>query len=195
MQIGLFFGSFNPIHVGHLIVANTMATTADLAQVWFVVSPQNPFKKTKSLLHEFDRLDMVERAIADNSRLKATDVEFSMPRPSYTIDTLDVLRVKFPQHTFRPIMGEDNLTQFANWKEHERILGEFGLYVYPRPARPGTLPSPPDLLTHPNVRLITAPLLDISATFIRDAIRANRSIRYMVPDVVEELIERKKFYI
>ncbi|MEZ0485571.1 nicotinate (nicotinamide) nucleotide adenylyltransferase [Fibrella aquatica] len=195
MKIGLFFGSFNPIHVGHLIVANTMATSADLEQVWFVVSPQNPFKKTKSLLHEFDRLDMVERAIADNSRLKATDVEFSMPKPSYTIDTLDVLRQKFPQHTFKLIMGEDNLDQFANWKQYERILTEFGLYVYPRPARPGepTIVSP--FREHPNVRLIAAPLLDISATYIREAIRTNRSIRYMVPDVVEEMIERKKFYI
>ena len=194
MNIGLFFGSFNPIHVGHLIIANTMATTTDLDQVWFVVSPQNPFKKTKSLLHEFDRLDMVERAIADNSRLKATDVEFSMPKPSYTIDTLNRLREKFPQHTFRLIMGEDNLTQFANWKEHERILSETGLYVYPRPTRELTaVPSP--FLTHANVRLVSAPLLDISATFIREAIRTNRSIRYMVPDVVEEMISRKNFYL
>ncbi|MBO0950423.1 nicotinate (nicotinamide) nucleotide adenylyltransferase [Fibrella forsythiae] len=195
MKIGLFFGSFNPIHVGHLIVANTMATSADLEQVWFVVSPQNPFKKTKSLLHEFDRLDMVERAIADNNRLKATDVEFSMPKPSYTIDTLDVLSQKFPQHTFKLIMGEDNLDQFANWKQYERILNNVGLYVYPRPARLGELASPSPFREHPNVRLIAAPLLDISATYIRDAIRLNRSIRYMVPDVVEEMIERKKFYV
>ncbi len=196
MKIGLFFGSFNPIHTGHLIVANTMATSADLEQVWFVVSPQNPFKKTKSLLHEFDRLDMVERAIADNSRLKASDVEFSMPKPSYTIDTLDVLSKKFPQHTFKLLMGEDNLDQFANWKQYERLLTEFGLYVYPRPTRSGEQAKPPSpFVAHPNVRLITAPLLDISATYIREAIRANRSIRYMVPDVVEEMIERKKFYV
>lgn len=190
MKIGLFFGSFNPIHVGHLIIANTMATTTDLEQVWFVVSPQNPFKKTKSLLHEFDRLDMVERAIADNSRLKVTDIEFSMPRPSYTIDTLRKLQEKFPQHTFTLIMGEDNLEQFANWKAHEEILNGFGLYVYPRPNSPITT-----FRDHPNVRLVQAPLLDISATFIRESIRANRSIRYMVPDIVEEMIERKKFYL
>ena len=195
MKIGLFFGSFNPIHVGHLIVANTMATSTDLEQVWFVVSPQNPFKKTKSLLHEFDRLDMVERAVADNSRLKATDVEFSMPKPSYTIDTLDVLSQKFPQHSFKLLMGEDNLDQFANWKQYERLLTEFGLYVYPRPARLGELAQPSPFRTHPNVRLIAAPLLDISATYIREAIRTNRSIRYMVPDVVEEMVERKKFYV
>ncbi len=195
MKIGLFFGSFNPIHVGHLIIANTMATTTDLEQVWFVVSPQNPFKKTKSLLHEFDRLDMVERAIADNSRLKTTDIEFSMPRPSYTIDTLRKLQEKFPQHRFTLIMGEDNLEQFANWKAYEEILNEFGLYVYPRPSRSDELVAVSPFRDHPKVRLVQAPLLDISATFVRDSIRANRSIRYMVPDVVEEMITRKKFYV
>ena len=194
MKIGLFFGSFNPIHIGHLIVANSLVSNTDLEQVWFVVSPQNPFKKVRSLLHEFDRLDMVERAIADDNRLKATDVEFSMPKPSYTIDTLDLLSQKFPQHTFRLLMGEDNLEQFANWKQHERILTEFGLCVYPRPARPGELAKPSPFRQHPNVQLITAPLLDISATYIREAIRANRSIRYMVPDVVNEMIKRKNFY-
>jgi nicotinate-nucleotide adenylyltransferase len=195
MKIGLFFGSFNPIHVGHLIVANTMATNSDLDQVWFVVSPQNPFKKAKSLLHEFDRLDMVERAIADNSRLKATDVEFSMPRPSYTIDTLRKLQEKHPQHTFTVIMGEDNLDQFANWKAYDQILSEFGLYVYPRPGRNGSLAQANPFRNHPNVHFVQAPLLDISATFIREAIRANRSIRYMVPEVVEQMIERKKYFL
>ena len=190
MRIGLFFGSFNPIHVGHLIVANVMATTTDLEQVWFVVSPQNPFKKNKSLLHEFDRFDLVERAIADNHRLKATDVEFSMPRPSYTIDTLRRLHEKFPHHTFRLIIGEDNLAQFPAWKEHEAILNDFGLNVYPRPNS-----EPSNLCTHPAVRWVEAPLLDISATFIRAQLRAGRSIRYMVPDTVEQLIELKKFYV
>lgn len=190
MKIGLFFGSFNPIHVGHLIVANTMATTTDLEQVWFVVSPQNPFKKNKSLLHEFDRFDMVERAIADNSRLKASDIEFSMPRPSYTIDTLVRLQEKHPQHQFKLIIGEDNLEQFANWKNYDKILEYFGLYVYPRPKAPETT-----FRQHTNVQLVEAPLLDISATYIRDCLRKNRSIRYMVPEVVEEMILRKKFYV
>ncbi len=190
MKIGLFFGSFNPIHVGHLIVANTMATATDLAQVWFVVSPQNPFKQISSLLHEFDRLDLVEHAIADNNRLKASDVEFSMPRPSYTIDTLTRLQEKYPQHEFRLIMGEDNLAQFGNWKNHQAILDFYGLYVYPRPRTTESV-----FKAHPNVKLVQAPLLDISATFIRNSIRANRSIRYMVPEVVEEMIIRKKFYI
>lgn len=190
MKIGLFFGSFNPVHIGHLIIANTMATTTDLEQVWFVVSPQNPFKKNKSLLHEFDRIDLVERAIADNSKLKATDIEFSMPRPSFTIDTLTRLQEKYPQHQFKLIIGGDNLAQFPNWKNYEKILEFYGLYVYPRPD---SAPSP--LEQHPNVRFVQAPLLDISATFIREAIRQNRSIRYLVPDVVGEIIERKKFYV
>ncbi len=195
MQIGLFFGSFNPIHIGHLIIANTLATTTDLEQVWFVVSPQNPFKKTRSLLHEFDRFDMVERAIADNSRLKATDIEFSMPKPSYTVDTLSRLNEKYPQHKFRLIMGEDNLAQFARWKNPDRILNDYGLSVYPRPVRPGEPATESPFKSHPNVSIVDAPMLDISATFIRDCIRANRSIRYMVPDVVAEMIERKKFYV
>ena len=190
MKIGLFFGSFNPVHIGHLIIANTMATSTDLQQVWFVVSPQNPFKKNKSLLHEFDRIDLVERAIADNSKLKATDIEFSMPRPSFTIDTLVRLQEKYPQHQFTLIIGGDNLAQFPNWKNYESILEFYGLYVYPRP---NSMPSP--LEQHPNVKFIQAQLLDISATFIRDCLKNNRSIRYLVPDVVEEIIARKKFYI
>ncbi len=121
MKIGLFFGSFNPIHIGHLIIANTMAENTDLEEVWFVVSPQNPFKKQKSLLHEFDRLEMVERAIQDNFKLKASDIEFHLPRPSYTIDTLTVLQEKYPEHQFGLIMGGDNLSHFHKWKNYEQI--------------------------------------------------------------------------
>jgi nicotinate-nucleotide adenylyltransferase len=190
MKIGLFFGSFNPIHIGHLIIANTMATATDLEQVWFVVSPQNPFKKNKSLLHEFDRLDMVERAIADNALLKVTDFEFHLPKPSYTIDTLIRLLEKNPQHEFKLIMGEDNLAQFPNWKNHEKILEYVGLYVYPRPNA-----ASHRFGDHPKVTFVPAPLLDISATYIREALRQGRSIRYLVPEVVEEMILRKKFYL
>jgi nicotinate-nucleotide adenylyltransferase len=189
MHIGLFFGSFNPIHVGHLIVANVAATTTDLDQVWFVVSPQNPFKRNKQLLHEEDRYKLVELAIQNNPALKVSDVEFSMPRPSYTIDTLDRLRERHPQHTFRLIIGEDNLAQFGNWKQHERILEEFGLLVYPRPHAE---PSP--FRTHPNVEWVEAPLLDISATFIRAQLRAGRSVRYMVSEEVEAYIRWKKLF-
>jgi nicotinate-nucleotide adenylyltransferase len=190
MKIGLFFGSFNPIHVGHLIIANTMATTTDLDQVWFVVSPQNPFKKNKSLLHEFDRLDMVERAIADNHKLSVSDIEFLMPRPSYTIDTLTKIQEKYPQHSFKLIIGEDNLAQFKNWKNYEAILQFYGLYVYQRPNV-----AAHDFGNHPAVQFIKAPMLDISATFIRESIQANRSIRYMVHEGVGAMIAQKKFYI
>ncbi len=190
MKIGLFFGSFNPIHVGHLIIANTMAATTDLEQVWLIVSPQNPFKKNKSLLHEFDRYDMVQRAIADNSKLKVSDIEFSMPRPSYTIDTLTKIQEKNPQHTFKLIIGEDNLAQFSNWKNYEQILEYFGLYVYSRPnSQPHTFSN------HPSVHFVEAPLLDISATFIRDCIKNKRSIKYMVPESVEGMIHYKGFYL
>ncbi|MCU0340024.1 MAG: nicotinate (nicotinamide) nucleotide adenylyltransferase [Spirosomaceae bacterium] len=189
MKIGLFFGSFNPIHVGHLIIGNVMATTTDLEQVWYVVSPQNPFKKNKSLLHEFDRFDMVERAIADNHKLKATDIEFSMPKPSFTIDTLTRLQEKFPQHSFKLIIGEDNLAQFKNWKNYEAILEFYGLYVYPRPNA-----EPHEFVHHPAVTFIAAPLLDISATYIRECLKNNRSIRYMVHEAVEQMIHHKKFY-
>ena len=190
MNIGLFFGSFNPIHIGHLIVANVMAESTDLDQVWFVVTPQNPFKRNKQLLHEEDRYKMVELATQNNNKLKVSDVEFSMPRPSYTIDTLKKLREKHPQHTFRLIIGEDNLGQFPNWKDYEEILNDFGLYVYPRPnAEAGALK------THPQVRFFEAPLLDISATFIRAQLKAERTIRYMVPEEVEAYIKWKKFYV
>nr|WP_295929574.1 nicotinate (nicotinamide) nucleotide adenylyltransferase [uncultured Dyadobacter sp.] len=190
MKIGLFFGSFNPIHIGHLIIANTMATTTDLEQVWFIVSPQNPFKKNSGLLHEFDRYDLVQRAIADNALLRANDIEFHMPKPSYTIDTLVRLQEKFPQHQFKLIMGEDNLSQFSNWKNYEKILEYTGLYVYPRPnSRSHTFGN------HPDVKFVEAPLLDISATFLRACIKKGASIRYMVPEPVEQLIKIKKFYL
>lgn len=190
MKIGLFFGSFNPIHIGHLIIANTMAENTDLEEVWFVVSPQNPFKKQKSLLHEFDRLEMVERAIQDNFKLKASDVEFHLPRPSYTIDTLTVLQEKYPEHQFGLIMGGDNLSHFHKWKNYEQILEYFQLYIYPRPDA-----SPSDLDNHPKVNFVESPLMSISATFIRKNIKAQKSIRYLVPESVELHIKANKFYI
>ena len=189
MKIGLFFGSFNPIHIGHMIIANTMATATDLEQVWFVVSPQNPFKKNNSLLHEFDRFDLVSRAVADNSLLKASDVEFHMPKPRFTIDTLIRMQEKFPQHQFKLIMGEDNLAQFPNWKNHDKILEYVGLYVYPRPNS-----QPHNFKDHPAVKFVQAPLLDISATYLRACLKSGKSIRYMVSEPVEEMIRIKKFY-
>jgi nicotinate-nucleotide adenylyltransferase len=189
MKIGLFFGSFNPIHMGHLIIAQTMAYGTDLDEVWFVVSPQNPFKKNAGLLHEFDRLKMVELAIADNAKFRASDVEFSLPKPSYTIDTLTKLADKHPQHSFVLIMGEDNLVQFENWKNYDKILEYYQIYVYPRPHT-----KPHNYGQHAKVRFVPSPLLDISATFIRAAIKEKRPIRYMVADEVEAYINWKGFY-
>ncbi len=191
MRIGLFFGSFNPIHVGHLVIADVMASHTDLDQVWFVVSPQNPFKSSRSLLHEFDRLKMVELAIADNYKLKAVDVEFHMPRPSYTADTLAYLSDKHPDHEFRLIIGEDNLVHFHKWKNHESILEHYGLYVYPRPD----VKKDKIQVAHEHIHYVEAPMLDISATFIRDAIRHQRSVRYLLHESVLGYINQKQFYL
>ncbi len=187
--IGLFFGSFNPIHMGHMIIANLMAESGDLDKVWFVVSPQNPLKPTKGLLHEFDRYDMVRAAIYDNYKLEVSDIEFHLPKPSYTIHTLVHLAEKHPDKEFKLILGEDNLESFVRWKNHEIILRDYGLYVYPRP---GAKASP--LRDHKNVRMVDAPLLDISATFIRNCVKQGRSVRYLVPDPVEEIIRTRGFY-
>ncbi len=189
MKIGLFFGSFNPIHIGHLAIANIMAETADFEQVWFVVSPQSPFKKIKGLAHEFDRLDMVEAAIYDNEKLKATDIEFGMPKPSYTIDTLAYLSDKYPTHNFSLIIGEDNLKSFQKWKNHEVILKNHGIYVYPRPNTGHS-----QLKDHPSVHWVKSPLFDISATFIRNLLQLNKSIKYLVPEAVIDLIKARKLY-
>lgn len=188
-KIGLFFGSFNPIHIGHLIIANIMAENTDLSKVWLVVSPHNPLKDSKSLLHEFDRYDMVKAAIADHYKLEVTDVEFHLPRPSYTIDTLTHLSEKFPSKTFRVILGEDSLGNLPKWKNYRQILDLYGIYVYPRPGSEKT-----ELHNHPNVRLVEAPLLDISATYIRQCIQNSKSIRYLVPEPVEQMIRLKHFY-
>ena len=189
-KIGLFFGSFNPIHIGHLIIANIMAENTDLSKVWFVVSPQNPFKPSKGLLHEFDRYDMVKAAIADHYKLEVSDVEFHLPKPSYTIHTLAYLAEKFPDKKFVLIMGEDNLESFNKWKNYQQILEHYELYVYPRPHVTNS-----ELKRHGHVKMVEAPLLDISATYIRSCIKSNKSIRYLVPESVEQLIQLKKFYL
>ncbi len=189
MKIGLFFGSFNPIHIGHLIIANTMAENSDLQEVWLVVSPQNPLKKNASLLHEFDRYEMVSLAVNDSYKLKVTDVEFHLSKPSYTIDTLTYLSEKYPQHQFVLIIGEDNLASFIKWKNYDKILEYYELYVYPRPAAEKT-----NLSEHPKVKFVPAPLLDISATYIRSNIKEGKSIRYLVTEQVEAYIHKKLFY-
>lgn len=190
MNIGLYFGSFNPIHNGHLIIAQAVLDFAEMQQVWFVVSPQNPLKKNKSLAHEFDRYDMVRLATEGNGNFRVSDIEFKMPKPSYTIDTLAYLQEKFPQHTFRLIIGGDNLEIFPRWKNSKKIVGDFGLIVYPRPGSNNS-----DKIDHPKITYIEAPLLDISATYIRKCIKEYKSIRYLVPEAVAEYIHRKKLFI
>jgi len=189
LKVGLFFGSFNPIHIGHLIIANTIVQSDTVDQVWFVVSPQNPFKKSGSLVHEFDRLDMVRAAIADNYLLQASDIEFGMDRPSYTADTLAYLSQKHSGISFSVIMGEDNLRNFPKWKNYAYILEAYGLIVYPRPQAEAS-----EIKNHPQVQMVDAPKIDISATFIRRQIALGRSIKYLVTDHVEELINSRRLY-
>ena len=190
MKIGLYFGSFNPIHNGHLIIAQSALDLASMDEIWFIVSPQNPLKKNKNLQHEFDRYDMVRLAIDDNDRFKVSDIEFQMPRPSYTIDTLSYLREKHPRHNFRLIIGGDNLAILPKWKNGEKIIEDYGLIVYPRPG--AKLDNAPK---HNNITYIDAPLLDISATFVRSCVREGKSIRYLVPEKAAEYIESKKLYL
>lgn len=178
-RVGLLFGSFNPVHVGHLILAEHFATRTDLAEVWLVVSPQNPFKAGTDLLPEAQRLRWVELAVAGNPRLRAESIEFDLPRPSYTIATLDALRARHPGTEFVLLMGGDNLPGLPRWHEAGRLLAEFDIYVYPRPGAPL-----PELTPFPRVHVVQAPLLDISATYIRQSLRQGQSVRYLVPAAV-----------
>jgi len=189
MRIGLFFGSFNPIHIGHLIIANYMATQTDLDRVWLVVSPQNPLKPKKTLARDRDRLHLVRLGIGENSALKASEVEFSLPKPSYTIDTLAFLKEKYPKHQFVLIMGADNLGSLHLWKNYEQILAEYELYVYKRPAY-----ELGEFAKYPKVKIFETPPLDISATYIRECIKAGKSVRYMVPEAVWEYLESGTLY-
>ncbi|MBL7813654.1 MAG: nicotinate-nucleotide adenylyltransferase [Saprospiraceae bacterium] len=189
MKIGLFFGSFNPIHVGHLIIANYMATQTDLQQVWLVVSPQNPLKPKNTLARDRDRLNMVQAAIDDNPKLKASNIEFDLPKPSYTIDTLTYLAEKYPQHEFALIMGGDNIATLHKWKNYELILRGYDIYVYRRPNY-----DLGELATHPRVKLFDAPLMDISATYIRNCLQNGKPIQYLVPDVVLNYLSEAKIY-
>ncbi|MEM6319594.1 MAG: nicotinate (nicotinamide) nucleotide adenylyltransferase [Bacteroidota bacterium] len=189
MKIGLFFGSFNPIHVGHLIIANFMATHTDLKEVWLVVSPQNPFKKKQSLARDYDRLHLVRLAIENNPRLKASNIEFDLPQPSYTIDTLTYLKEKHLTKEFVLIMGGDNLGTFHKWKNHEMILESHEIYVYSRPKY-----ELGDLATHQKVHTFEAPLMDISASYIRKCLKEKKSIEYLVTEKVFEYIMASNLY-
>lgn len=176
--------------MGHMIIANLVKETTGVEEVWFIVSPQNPFKKNKGLLHEFDRLDMVNAAIGDDYQFRASDIEFNMPRPSYTIDTLTLLQEKHPEKKFHLIIGEDNLASFPKWKNYDMILEHFGLIVYPRPHSESS-----DLTQSEKVKLIEAPEVDISATLIRKLVKQGKSIKYLVPDAVEKKIKAKEYFL
>lgn len=189
MKTGLFFGSFNPVHVGHMIIANYLATRTELEEVWMVVSPQNPFKKAGSLAPDYDRLHLVQLAIGDTPRLRASDVEFSMPKPSYTIDTLAVLRERYPDREFALIMGGDNLPTLPKWKNADIILRDFDVHVYQRPGY-----SLGELAEHPRVKLHEAPLMNLSATYIRKSIQEGHGVRYLVPEAVARELEASGLY-
>jgi len=188
MKIGLYFGSFNPVHIGHLIIANHFANYTDLDQVWFVVSPHNPFKQSSSLLNEYHRLHMIKSAIDGENKLRASSVEFSLPKPSYTVDTLAYLKEKHPEHIFTLLMGSDGFQNIDKWKNHEVIIKNHPIYIYKRPGFEiaDTLGAA--------ITVLSAPLLDISSTRIRDMIREKKSIRFLVPDKVLEEIEGNSYY-
>lgn len=188
-KVGLFFGSFNPIHVGHLIIANYMVNYSELDEVWFVVSPQNPFKEKKSLGNMYDRLEMVNLAIQGEDKLRASDIEFKLPQPSYTIDTLLYLQEKYPAKKFTLIMGEDNLQSFRKWKNADIILRDYSIIVYPRLGYDGG-----ELLRHPNVVVTQTPKMELSSTFLRKAIKQGKNIRYYTTDEVIDFIDKKGLY-
>lgn len=188
-KTGLFFGSFNPIHIGHLILAEYFATQTELDEVWLVVTPQNPLKKKDSLLDQYLRLDLVNRAIADNARLRASDIEFQLPKPSYTIHTLIYLEEKYPDRSFSLIMGEDNLVSLPRWKNYEELMRRFEIWVYPRVGQTQT-----HLAGHPNIHLVQAPVIEISSTQIRDNLHLGKSVRYMLPEQIHDYILRERFY-
>lgn len=189
MKIGLFFGSFNPIHTGHLAIASYMVEFTDIDKVWFVVSPHNPLKSKELLLDDFLRLEMVKLAIATDPRFEASDVEFSLSQPSFTYNTLQHLQKLHPSLTFTIVMGSDGLVMFDKWKNHLEIIAHFERYIYPRPNTPGSF-----LENLTNARLVNAPLMEISSTFIRDAIASKKNVRYFVPDTVWNFIVSKKLY-
>lgn len=191
MKIGLYFGTFNPIHIGHLIIGNHMAEFAGLEQVWFVVTPHNPFKEKSTLLDDQTRLELVYRATEDYPKLKPSDIEFRLPQPNYTVHTLAHLQDRFPQHEFALIMGEDNLRSLHKWKNYEVILANHDLYVYPR-LSPGTVEA--QFEHHPKIHFVDAPVIELSSTFIREAIKQHKNVRAMLPQKVWEYVDHNNLY-
>ena len=191
MKVGLFFGTFNPIHVGHLTIANHIAEYSDLDQVWFVVTPHSPFKKKNSLLDDHQRLEMVYQAVKDYPKLRQSDIEFHLTQPNYTINTLVHLEEKFPDHEFALIMGEDNLKSFHKWKNYQLILELHDIYVYPRISE-GKVETQFD--EHPKIHHVNSPIMELSSTFIRKSIKEGKNVRPMLPENVWEYLDEMNFY-
>jgi len=188
MKIGLYFGSFNPIHTGHLIIANHILNETDIQKIWLVVSPQNPFKFSATLLNEYDRLHLAQIAIRDDERLKVSDIEFSLSKPSFTAHTLAYLSEKYPAHQFTIIIGSDSFQNIDKWKNATAILENYPLFIYRRPG------FEVENNLGAKIMVMDAPLLEISATYIRECIQKGKSIKYLVPQLVEEEIEKSAFY-
>ena len=191
MKVGLYFGTFNPIHIGHLIIANHMAEFTGMDQVWLVVTPHNPLKKKSSLLEDHHRFEMAFLATESYDKLKPTDIEFRLPQPNYTVHTLAHLEEKFPTYEFSLIMGEDNLNSLHKWKNHEVILQNHDIYVYPRI---NTEIAKEELINSPKIHRVDAPVIEISSTFIRKSIKAGKNIRPLLPQNVWEYIDHNLFY-
>jgi len=191
-KIGLFFGSFNPIHIGHLILANYILENSDMDELWFVVSPQNPFKDKKSLLTDHNRLDMVQLAVKNYPKMRASNVEFSLPKPSYTIDTLTYLKEKYPNYSFALIMGEDNLDSLPKWKNAEKLMSDYQIIVYPRTFEGEKKDS--EYLQHENISMVNAPIIELSATEIRNMIKEGKNVIPMLPPEVFEYLDGSSFY-
>lgn len=189
LKTGLFFGSFNPIHIGHLIIANYMATFSGLKEVWLVVSPHNPLKMKSGLANMYDRLEMAKLATENAPQIKVSDIEFKLPQPSYTIDTLAYLHERYPEREFVLIMGADNLVSFKKWKNYEVLLKDYHIFVYPRPGA-----DVGEWQNHPSITFTDTPEMEISSTFIRKAIKDRKNVQFFVPDNVLEFIEKKNMY-
>ncbi|HKI89353.1 MAG TPA: nicotinate (nicotinamide) nucleotide adenylyltransferase [Draconibacterium sp.] len=189
LKIGLYFGTFNPIHIGHMAIASFIVDYADIDELWFVVSPQNPHKKKQNLLNDYHRLEMVHRAVDNDNRFRVSNIEFSLPKPSYTIDTLSYLKDQFPKHHFKIIMGSDNLEKLHKWKNYEQIVENFGIIIYPRP---GFEPSKYELPS--TAEIANAPQMDISSTFIRKAIHDGKDVRHFLPQKTWEYLDEMNFY-
>lgn len=191
MKVGLYFGTFNPIHVGHLTIANHLVEFSDLDRVWFVVTPQSPFKKKNSMLDNYQRLEMVYRATEDYLKLEPSKIEFNLPQPNYTINTLTYLYEKHPEIEFALIMGEDNLKSFHRWKNYELILQNHHIYVYPRISN-GEIPS--EFQDNPKIHKVEAPIMELSSTFIRNSIKQGKNVRPMLPENVWQYLDEMNFY-